>query len=197
MTCQNCNKVGHIASVCENNKVSTPTFRLQTLKFPRTPTRRHHSSYSMLSSTKLRTRTTTLTCPYVRIKNTGVPLSRRRMVSTVGKSQKNGFSSIASQPLMLSQTHEVHPSLTIHAQAGKAVTKLRGTVPGYGKVWYCPNCIANILSLAHVAKTRLVTFNSTKGNQFKVTKDNGSTQIFKQSEHGLFYYDMWTSKCST
>jgi hypothetical protein len=49
-------------------------------------------------------------------------------------------------------------SLTIHTQAGKAITKLRGTVPSYGKVWYCPNGIANIISLANVAKTRLVTF---------------------------------------
>ena len=70
------------------------------------------------------------------------------------------------------------------------MTKLRGTVPGYGKVWYCPDGIANILSLAHVAKTRLVKFDSKNGNQFEVTRDDGKTRIFKQSEHGLYYYDM-------
>jgi hypothetical protein len=67
---------------------------------------------------------------------------------------------------------------------------LRGTLPGYGEVGYCPNGIANIFLLAHVAKTHLVTFNSTNGNQFEVTRDDGSMQIFKQSEHGLYYYDM-------
>jgi hypothetical protein len=77
------------------------------------------------------------------------------------------------------------------------VTKLCGTAPGYGKVWYCPNSIANILSLAHVAKTRIVKFDSTNGNQFEVTKDDGSIRIFKQSEHGLYYYDMRTSMQST
>jgi hypothetical protein len=56
------------------------------------------------------------------------------------------------------------------------------------------NGIANILSLAHVAKTRLVTFNSINGNQFKVTKDDGSIQTFKQSEHGLYYYNMRPSR---
>jgi hypothetical protein len=101
-----------------------------------------------------------------------------------------------SNPKLLRNIHEVRGSLTIHTQAGKAVTKLRGTVPGYGKVWFCPDGIANILSLAHVAKTRLVTFDSTNGNHFAVAKDDGTKRIFKQSEHGLYYYDMQTSKHS-
>jgi hypothetical protein len=83
-------------------------------------------------------------------------------------------------------------SLNIHTQAGKAVTKPKGMVPGYGEVWYCPDGITNILSLAQVAKTLLVTFDITNGNQFEATKDDGSTRIFKQSEHGLYYYDMKT-----
>ena len=99
-----------------------------------------------------------------------------------------------SNPALLKNIHEVKGSLTIHTQAGKAVTKLRGTVPGYGEVWYCPEGIANILSLANVAKTRVVTYNSANGNQFEVTKSDGSSRIFKQSEHGLFYFDMSTSK---
>jgi hypothetical protein len=99
-----------------------------------------------------------------------------------------------SNPALLRDIHEVHGSLTIHTQAGKAVTKLRGTVPGYGEVWFCPDGITNILSLARVAKTRVVTFDSTNGNQFAVTKDDGTQRIFKQSEHGLYYYDMQTSQ---
>jgi hypothetical protein len=98
---------------------------------------------------------------------------------------------------MLKNIHEVQGIMTIHNQAGKAVTKLKGTVPGYGEVWYCTDGIANILSLAQVAKTRLVKFDSTNGNQFEVTKDDGSTIIFKQSEHGLYYYDMKLARKST
>jgi hypothetical protein len=86
-----------------------------------------------------------------------------------------------SNPSLLKNVHEVQGSLTIHTQAGKALTKLKGTVPGYGEVWYCLKGIANILSLVHVAKTRLVKFDSTNGNQFEVTKDDGSMRIFKQS----------------
>ena len=43
-----------------------------------------------------------------------------------------------SNPDLLTDIHEMKGSLTIHTQAGKVVTKLRGTVPGYGEVWYCP-----------------------------------------------------------
>ena len=58
-----------------------------------------------------------------------------------------------SNPTLLKDIHEVKGSLTIHTQTGKAMTRLKGTVPGYGLVWFCPDGIANILSLANVAKT--------------------------------------------
>jgi hypothetical protein len=95
-----------------------------------------------------------------------------------------------SNPELLQDIHEVKGSLTIHTQTGKAVTKLKGTVPGYGQVWFCPDGIANILSLANVAKTMEVKFDSSNGNQFEVTKADGKKRIFTQSEHGLYYYDM-------
>jgi hypothetical protein len=81
--------------------------------------------------------------------------------------------------VLLKIIHEVQGSLTIYTQDGKAVTKLKVTVPGYGEVWYCPDGIANIIALAHVAKTRLVRFDSTNGKQFEVTKDDVSTRVFK------------------
>jgi hypothetical protein len=72
---------------------------------------------------------------------------------------------------------------------------MKGTVPGYGEVLYFTHGIVNILSLAHIAKNRLVTFDTNNWNQFEVTKDDGS--ILKQSEHGLYYYDMKLSRDST
>jgi hypothetical protein len=97
----------------------------------------------------------------------------------------------------LKNIHELQGNLTIHTQAGKAITKLKGTTSGYGEVWYCPDSIENILSLAHFAKTRLVRFDSTNENQFEVMKDEGLTRIFKQSEHGIYCYDMKKSREST
>jgi hypothetical protein len=102
-----------------------------------------------------------------------------------------------SNPALLKNIHEVQDSLNIHNQAGNAVTKLKGTVPGYGEVWYYPDGITHILSLAHVAKTCLVKFDSTNGHQFEVKKDDGSTRIFNQSEHVIYYYYMKNSRDST
>jgi hypothetical protein len=63
-------------------------------------------------------------------------------------------------------------------------------------VWFCQKGIANILSLANVAKTRHVSYNSENGNQFEVTKRDGKKAIFRQSEHGLYYFWM-TSRSET
>jgi hypothetical protein len=98
---------------------------------------------------------------------------------------------------MLKNIDEMRGSLTIHTWARKALAKPKGTVPGYGEVWYCPDGIANILSLERVTKTHLVKIDSTNGNQFELTNDDGSTRILKQSEHGIYYYDMKLSRDST
>jgi hypothetical protein len=43
----------------------------------------------------------------------------------------------------------------------------------------------------------LVKFDSTNGNQFKVAKDDGATRILKQSDNGIYYYDMKLARDST
>ncbi len=97
---------------------------------------------------------------------------------------------VYSNPHLLTNIRKAKGTLTIHTQAGKAITTMKGTVKGYGDVWYHAKGIANILSLANVAKTRKVVFNSSNGNQFEVMKNDGTSQIFKKSEHGLYFYDM-------
>ncbi len=98
---------------------------------------------------------------------------------------------------LLSNIRTVNRHCTVQCNAGETTTNMVGDLKGFGEVWYHPHGIANILSLAHVAKTWLVTFNSTNGNQFEVSKDDGMTCIFKQSQHGLYYFDMRTARDST
>ena len=45
-----------------------------------------------------------------------------------------------------------------------------GDFPGYGTVWFHPDGIANILSLARFKENYSVTFDSLKGNKFVVDK---------------------------
>ena len=97
---------------------------------------------------------------------------------------------VYSNPNLLKDIRKVPGSLTIYTQTGTDVTRMKGTVPGYGEVWYHQKGIANILSLAKVAKTRVVKYNSQEGNRFEVTKNDGTLKMFMQSEHGLYYYDM-------
>ena len=99
-----------------------------------------------------------------------------------------------SNPDLLKDIRVVSGSLTIHTQAGSMVTKLRGTLPGYGEVWYCEKGIANILSLANVAKIRHVMYNSQNGNQFVVERRDGGNTVFKQSSNGLYYHKMGQSR---
>ncbi len=40
----------------------------------------------------------------------------------------------------------------------------------------------------------MVTFDSANGNQFAVTKKDGNKRVFKQSEHGLYYFDMSSAR---
>jgi hypothetical protein len=199
MTCRNCNKKGHIASFCEDNKVADTNVQdgdvhedatqqlLDSLQQGEDYEADLFLGESFLSEDK-ENRSATFHM------NDGINGGRipKGWVLLDSQSTADAF----SNPDLLTDIHEVKGSLTIHTQAGKAVTKLRGTVPGYGEVWFCPEGIANILSLANVSKTRIIKFDSTNGNQFEVTKNDGTKRIFKQSQHGLYYHDMSMPKGS-
>eukprot|EP00978_Attheya_sp_CCMP212_P038649 scaffold193426_cov40-Attheya_sp.AAC.1 len=81
--------------------------------------------------------------------------------------------------------------MDIHCNAGVTSTNLVGDLPGYGTVWYHPNGIANILSLSRVKnRGHHVTYDSHNGNEFHVSKGNGMTRVFKESDRGLYFMDV-------
>jgi len=90
---------------------------------------------------------------------------------------------------LLENIREVNTQMNIHCNAGISTTNLVGDLPGYGTVWFYEEGIANILSLARVKIDHEVSFNSEKGNCFKVSRKNksGGTLFFKQAESGLNY----------
>jgi hypothetical protein len=195
MTCRNCNKLGHIAAFCtqaKKEKAAAATVQAQDGEvdeeadidlfdaMQKECDGEHYNHYAdLFLSNDEEHRSTSF---FSGINGGRIPKS---WVLLDSQSTTDAF----SNPKLLKDIHEVRGSLTIHTQAGKAVTKLRGTLPGYGEVWFCPDGIANILSFANVQKTRKVTYNS-KGNQFEVIKSDGKKRVFTQSEHGLYYYAM-------
>ena len=76
----------------------------------------------------------------------------------------------------------------IHCNAGTVVCDTIGDLPGFGTVWYHPNGIANVLSLAKVQKMFRVTYDSHNGNCFKVSSPQQPR--FIMSDQGLYYHDM-------
>lgn len=67
--------------------------------------------------------------------------------------------------------------------------QLKGELDRYGMVWYCPNGIANTLSMAKIRERCRVTFDSRSGNKFLVHKGDGTVQSFRQAKRGLYYLD--------
>lgn len=91
---------------------------------------------------------------------------------------------------LLTNIRQAAGTMDIYCNAGVTTTHLIGDLPGYGTVWYQPNAIANILSLSRVRDHGcVITYNSSKANEFHVTKRDGTVRIFKQSPTGLFYMD--------
>ena len=91
---------------------------------------------------------------------------------------------------LLTDVREDTEYMEIHCNAGVASTNLIGDLAGYGTVWYHPNGIANILSLSRVREHGYhVTYDSNGGNKFLVSKPDGSSRAFHESERGLYFLD--------
>jgi hypothetical protein len=197
MTCRNCLKKGHIAAFCGDKEPKSAETNVQDGQATHEEADQQLLDGSGLESENEHYYADLFLCDDQEHKSMSFQLQDGINGGRIPKYwiliDSQSTTDAYSNPDLLTNIHEVRGSLTIHTQTGKAVTKLRGTVPGYGEVWFCPDGIANILSLANVAKTMEVTFDSSNGNQFEVTKADGKKRIFKQSEHGLYYYDMRTA----
>jgi hypothetical protein len=96
---------------------------------------------------------------------------------------------------MLEDIHEVDNEMAIASNGGTNVTSEMGILPGYRPVWYDPVGIANIVSLSRVReKYYHESFNSDH-NVFVVTKPDGTVFEFKQSDSGLYFYNLASNKC--
>ena len=80
---------------------------------------------------------------------------------------------------LLQDVEESRTNMRIHCNAGTSSTNLQGDLRGYGKVWYSPQGIANILSLHNLTKKFRVTFNSANEDGFVVHKPNGEKAMFR------------------
>ena len=95
---------------------------------------------------------------------------------------------------LLRNIRKVEKHMDIHCNAGVTSTNLVGDLPGYGTVWYHPNGIANILSLAKMQEHGYhIKYDSKDGNAFIIHKPDRSMRVFKQSDCGLYFMDSKTA----
>jgi hypothetical protein len=104
--------------------------------------------------------------------------------------------SIFNNPTMLNDIHEVDAPLVLQSNGGgHCVTSQMGFIKDFGKVWFHPNSIANILSLAQVRKARRITMDSSADAAFHVHLSDGSGYTrFKEHSSGLYLYDTTEGK---
>ena len=99
-------------------------------------------------------------------------------------------SSFRNQDL-LTDIHKVDKPLYLKTNGGGyQVSNKMGTVKNVGEVWYNPESIANVLSLAQVRRARRVTMDTADQPAFHVHKPDGTgTTVFAEHESGLYLHD--------
>jgi hypothetical protein len=64
-----------------------------------------------------------------------------------------------------------------------------GTVRNFGDVWYNPDSLANILSMAEVRRVCRITMDTSVEASMDVHRRDGSIMKFREYQTGLYYYD--------
>ena len=80
--------------------------------------------------------------------------------------------------------------LTLASDGGLSLTTLEGDLTNFGPVWYNPNALANILSLASVQKKCRVTMDTAQEAVIIVHCKNRSLMKFMEFKNGLYFYDI-------
>jgi hypothetical protein len=95
---------------------------------------------------------------------------------------------VFSSAKLLINIYRSTTTMHIKCNAGSKSTNLRGTLPGYGEVWYFAEGIANILSLSRVKERFRVTYDSAADNSFLVHKPDKILR-FREATQRLYYFD--------
>jgi len=83
-------------------------------------------------------------------------------------------------------------SLVLQSNGGEMEASQVGDIPGYGKVWFNGNSMANILSFANVRKKCKITLETGPGDinpTIVVHRSSGGPMLFKEHKLGLYVHN--------
>ena len=177
ITCYRCGRTGHYATNCPTGEVSSGRVGNQGNQ----QNSSHTNQVSSENSSSLLTEGTdrpavdaTQFIFYTHGQNE-VSLHTTKGLSNIPESwillDNQSTIDVFSNPKLLVNIRRADKSMNILSTGGVSHTEFIGNLPGYGTVWYQPNGIANILSLARLCKQGyVITYSRNIGNKLTVTK---------------------------
>jgi len=97
--------------------------------------------------------------------------------------------SVFKNPKFLTNIRRSNSRLKVHTNGGTQISTLVGDIKNFGTVWYNPDSLANIFSLAAVRKLCCITMDTSVEAALCVHHSDGSIMKFIKYNSGLYYHD--------
>jgi hypothetical protein len=97
--------------------------------------------------------------------------------------------SVFKNPYLLTNIRASPRPLRVHTNGGTQLSNLMGHFKKFGEVWFNPQSLANILSMAEVSCICRITMDSAIEPAMTVNCTDGSLMKFQEYKTGLYYYD--------
>ena len=95
---------------------------------------------------------------------------------------------IITHKAMVLNIKKLERPISIHCNTGSRQVEYTSDLNGYGRVWYDPKAVANILSLSCATRKYWVVLDSESGNCFRMLLP-GRGVVFNVFTNGLYYHD--------
>lgn len=98
---------------------------------------------------------------------------------------------LAYDKSLLSDMHNPGHSIAVNCNAGRINLTKQGKMGNYpAPVWFHPRGIANIMSMADIAKHYRLTMDTKEQNCIKLHRPDGTAVAFTPTDNGLYKYEM-------
>jgi len=97
--------------------------------------------------------------------------------------------SVFKNPNFLTNIRRSNSQLKVHTNGGTQILLLVGDIKNFGTVWYNPDSLANIFSLAAVRMLCRITMDTSVEASLCVYRSDGSIMKFIEYRSGLYYHN--------